>query len=89
MVFLKTLFIFREKEGEIEGEKLQCVVTSHMTPTEDLAHNPGMCPDWELNQQPFGSQASTQSSEPYQPGLEKFFILKHLNSNGDYMGFSA
>ena len=30
--------------------------------------NPGMCPDWESNQQPFGSQARTQSTEPHQPG---------------------
>ena len=45
------LFIFRErgKEGKREGEKYQCVVASHVPPTEDLAHNPGMCSDWELN----------------------------------------
>ena len=51
--FLKILFnIFRERgrEGEREGEKYQCVVDSHMAPTGDLARNPGMCPDWELNQ---------------------------------------
>ena len=36
---------------------------------EDMAHNPGMCPDWESNQRPFGSQATTQSTEPHQPGL--------------------
>ena len=36
----------------------------------DLAHNPGMCPDWEWNQRPFGSQASTQSTESHQPGLK-------------------
>ena len=35
----------------------------------DLACNPGMCPDWESNQQHFGSQASAQSIEPHQPGL--------------------
>ena len=34
----------------------------------DLVCNPGMCPDWELNQRPFGLQASTQSTEPPQPG---------------------
>ena len=33
-------------------------------PTGDLAHNPGMCPDWELNQWPFGFQAGAQSTEP-------------------------
>ena len=45
------LFIFRERggEGEREGKKHQCVVASCMPPTGDLARNPGMCPDWELN----------------------------------------
>ena len=45
------LFTFRERgrEGEREGEKLQCVVASHMAPTGALAHNPDMCPDWESN----------------------------------------
>ena len=55
-------------EGEREGEKDQCVVASQGPPTGDLACNPGMCSDWELNQRPFGSQASTQSNEPHQPG---------------------
>ena len=69
------LFIFRQRgrEGEREGEKYQCVVASHIPPTGDLAHNPGMCPDWELNWWPFGLQASAQSTEPDQPGyLHKF-----------------
>ena len=43
-----------------------------LPPTGDMAHNPGMCPDWESNQRLFGSQASTESTEPHQPGL---FIL--------------
>ena len=70
MYFLKTLFIFRERgrEGEREGEKNQCVVASPTPPSGNLAHNSGMCPDWESNQQSFGSQASTQSTEPHQPG---------------------
>ena len=48
--FLRSyLFIFRDsrREGEREGEKHQCVVASHMPPTRDPAHNPGMCPDWD------------------------------------------
>ena len=45
------LFIFREGEGEREGEVHQCVVGSHAPPSGDLACDPGMCPDWELNQQ--------------------------------------
>ena len=63
-------FIFRERgrEGERKGEKHQCVVASCMFPTEDLACNPSMCPDWQLNQWPLASQASTQSTEPQQPG---------------------
>ena len=48
------------------------MVASHTTPTGDLAQNPDMCPDWESNQQPFGSQAHTQSTEPHQPGPERF-----------------
>ena len=43
---------------EKEEEKHQCLVASHMTPIGDLAHNPGMCPDWESNWRPFGSQSA-------------------------------
>ena len=43
------------------------MVASHMPPTGDLACNPGMCPDWELNGQPFSLQAGAQSTEPHQP----------------------
>ena len=30
-----------------------CVAASHVPLTENMAHNPGMCPDWESNQWPF------------------------------------
>ena len=43
-------------------------------------HNPGMCPDWELSQGPFSSQAGTQSTEPHQPGL--YIVLKET-----FLGF--
>ena len=33
-------------------------------------HNPGMCPDRELNQQPLSLQAGTQAIKPHQPGLD-------------------
>ena len=53
-LFLKVFYVFifrdRGREGEREEEKHQCVVASHTLPTGDLAHNPGMCPDWEWNQ---------------------------------------
>ena len=64
------LFSFRDrgKEGEREGEKHQCASCS--PPTGDLAGNPGMYPDWDLNLQHFGLQANTQSTESHQPGPE-------------------
>ena len=67
--FIYLFFRERGGEGEREGEKHQCVVASHTPPPGDLAHNPGMCPDWELNRRPLGLQASTQATEPHQPGL--------------------
>ena len=49
-LFKVYLFILeRGGEGEREGEKHQCVVASHAPPAGDLAHNPGMYPDWESN----------------------------------------
>ena len=71
-------FIFTKsgKEGEREGDKHQCVVASHVPPTGDLAHNPGMCPDQESTRSLFGLQARAQSTELYQPGL--FFPRFHV-----------
>ena len=80
--FLKILFIFRERgrEREREGEKHQCVVASHVPPAGDLVCNPGMCPDWGLNRQPFGSQACAQLTELHQPGLK--FLLHFSTMSG-------
>ena len=73
------LFILRERRrgGERAGEKHQCVVASCTPPIGDLAHNPGMCPDQESNQGPFGSQARAQSTETHQPGLLLKFFLNY------------
>ena len=60
------------REGEREGETSMCGCLS-CAPTGDLAHNPGMCPDWESNQQTFGSQAGTQSTEPHKQELFIYF----------------
>ena len=81
------LFIFRERgrEGEREGEKHQCVVASRALPTGGLAHNPGMCPDWESNQRPFGSQAGTQPTEPHQPG-KILIIFRERGREGERKG---
>ena len=75
-LFKDFIFIFRQRgrEGKREGEKHQYVVASCVPPTGDLACNPGMCPDWESNRRPFGSQAGSQSTEPPQPGPFIFFL---------------
>ena len=44
------------------------LVASPTPPSGDPARNPGMCPNWESNWRPYGSQAGTQSIEPHQPG---------------------
>ena len=76
-IFFKDLFIYfgeRGKEGERQGEK-HGSVASLTAPTGDLAHNPGLCPDWESNWWPFGLQAGTQSTEPCQSQLKFTSIL--------------
>ena len=73
--FILFYFLQRGREGEREGEKHQCVIASFVPPTGDLACNPGMCPDWELNQRPFGSHTGTQSTKPHQPGQKKLFVI--------------
>ena len=61
------------REGEGEGEKYQWkkhqLHVSRTPPARDLACNPGMCPDQELNQQPFSLQDDAQPTEPHQSGL--------------------
>ena len=56
-------FISLILEGKGERETSMCGCLS-CPPTGDLAHNPGMCPDWESNQGPLAPQAGTQSTEP-------------------------
>ena len=75
-LFISFLFLEREeeREGNIDVQEKHGLVASHKLPTWDLAHNPGMCSDQELNQQCFGSQAGTQSTEPHQPGLTVFTL---------------
>ena len=51
-----------------------CDCLSH-APNWGPGHNSGMCPDWELNRQSFGSQASAHSTEPHQPGLKGNFLI--------------
>ncbi|XP_045044995.1 syntaxin-6 isoform X1 [Desmodus rotundus] len=61
-------------EKVVERGKHQCVVASCTPPTGDLACNPDMCPDLELNLQPFGLQAGAQSTEPHKPEPDLFMM---------------
>ena len=77
-IFLKILFILfldrgerREKERE-RNINVWLLLECH--PTRDLACNPGMCSDWEVNWWPFGSQGSPQSIELHQPGPVILFV---------------
>ena len=65
------------------------MVASHVPPTEDLACNTGMCPDWESNQQLLGSQAHAESTELHQPGLEMFLKQGKHYADDQYFGFSS
>ena len=63
----------KERERNIDMREIHQSVASHPPPTGALAHNPGMCPDWELNQLLLSLQAGAQSTEPHQPVLNVFF----------------
>ena len=73
------LIYFLEREGGREAEKHQSVA-SRTPPAGDLAYNPGMCPDLELNQQPFSLQTGAQSTEPHQPGQQLTLFLSEFYS---------
>ena len=57
--FFRVLFIYlKGKGGRKRGRETSvCGCLSH-GPFGDLACNPGMCPAWESNQQPFSSRAA-------------------------------
>ena len=63
-----------ERERTMDVQEKHWSVASCNPRTGHLAHNPGTCPDWEWNWQPFSLQASTQFTEPHQPGPNIFFI---------------
>ena len=67
----------KEKDRNIDVQEIHPSVASRTPPTGDPACNPGMCPNWELNQLPFSLQASTQSTEPHHPGLDSYFLFNH------------
>ena len=67
------LLTFREREGEREKETSMWKrnidqLPPICTPTGDWTCNPGMCPDWELNLQPFGVPDNALNYWATQPG---------------------
>lgn len=70
--FFNYVFIgFREGEKNIDWlPPVQGTLTGNQT------QNLGMCPDQELNQQPFGAQADAQPNEPHRTGL--LYVLFHV-----------
>ena len=55
---------FRERGGDGERQRERNIDQMPLTGAlmGDLACNPGMCPDWESNQQPFGLWDDTQTN---------------------------
>ena len=72
----------KEKEGErnIHVREKYWLVASHTPPNGDLTHNPGVCPDWELNLWPFGSQAALNPLSHTSHGRNPTFQRKHWMS---------
>ena len=85
MVSTTLLFIFlrfylfildRGEWKEKERETSMCGCLSHIPLTGNLACNPSMCPDWELNLRPLGLQSGAQPTEPHQPRPSTTFFFK-------------
>ena len=89
-ILLIYLFLQRE-EGKEKGRERNINVWLPLTcpPTGDLARKPSMCSDWDSNQQAFGSQAYTQSTEPHQPGLNSLeSYLTYFEMRFEYLYLS-
>ena len=70
--FLRFYLFLEGREGERETSVCGCLSS---VPTGSLACKPGMCPDWESNWRPFGSQACAQSIELHHPGLFSYSFI--------------
>ena len=76
----------KERKETLMWEKLQ-LVASRTRPNRGQTHNPGMCPNWELNQRPFtlwhDAQPPKHTGQGKRPLLyfSKAFRVKHLKVN--------
>ena len=70
--FIYLYFETRERKEKERERNINVWLPLARPQLGNLAHNPGMCPAWELNQWPFASQAGAQSTELQQPGHNQF-----------------
>ena len=70
-------FLERGRERDREGAKHQCVVTSHMTPSGNLAHNLDMCP--RLGTEPGTLCFIGRHSTTEQPSQGEFNIFQDFS----------
>ena len=85
-LFKKSLYFFNDfiylflerggREGEKGGENYQRVVASCALHTGDLARNPGMCPDWDLNWWSSGSQPTLNPLSYTSQGMYYYLVNK-------------
>ena len=77
LYFLKNIYVFLDRgewwEKDRERNINVWLPLTHPQLGIWPATQADMCPDWELNQQSFGSQAGAQSTEPHQPGYFFYF----------------
>ena len=90
-IFFKILFIYFLRKGK-GGRKrgIHALVASWLSLTRPLLEiwpATQMCPDWELNQQPFSSQAYTHSTEPNQPGFSSLNRVKNSGHSDRDKGY--
>ena len=82
--FIIFFFLERGREGE-RGRKTMretSVGCLWCAPYWGPGLQPRLCPDWELNGQPFGLQATTQYTELHQPGLLVAFYTSYIENTG-------
>ena len=67
------MYFYREGKGERKSGR-ETSMCGYLSSATYWGPGPVMCPDWELNRQPFGLQAQAQCTESY-PYFKKDFIL--------------
>ena len=86
------LLILRDRGRERERERYWCeretpTVASGICPTKDQPHDPGLCPDWEMNPKPFGLWVNDPVNWATWPGLE--LSSEKTKEMGNILGFCS